>query len=72
MCHVNVLKLYVSREEDSESKSSVVASVVVLSNDGPDEDGLNLQCPLVTSGRLNNSKVLQDLNSDLLHLSDDQ
>lgn len=75
LCHVNMLKLYVSREEDPESKSSViapVASVVVTSGSGPDEDGLNLQSPLASSGRLNNSKILENLNSHLLHLSDNQ
>ncbi len=70
-----MLKLYASREEDSESRSSViipVASVGVTSDGGPDEDGLTLQSPLVSSGRLNNSKVLEDLNTHLLHLSGDQ
>ncbi len=74
LCHINMLKLYASREEDSESRSSAIIPVasVVTSEGGPDEDGLTLQSPLVSSGRLNNSKVLEDLNSHLLHLSDDQ
>ncbi|GAA6103385.1 uncharacterized protein LOC114796860, partial [Tachysurus ichikawai] len=44
VCHVNMLKLYVSREEDLESKSSgiiPVASVVIVSDSSVDEDGLS-------------------------------
>ncbi len=75
LCHINMLKLYVSREEDGESKSSVitpVASAVALLDNDADEDGLNLRSTLVSGGKLNNSKVLENLNDYLVHLSDPQ
>ncbi len=53
LCHINMLKLYVSREEDGESKSSVitpVASAVALLDNDADEDGLNLRSTLVSGG----------------------
>jgi hypothetical protein len=75
VCHVNMLKLYVNRGEDVESKCSVitpVASIMVASDSDIDADGLNLQSTLVLAGRLNNSKILENLNSQLVHLSDPQ
>jgi len=75
VCHVNMLKLYVSRGEDMESKSSVitpVASIVIASNSDVDEDGLKLQSTLMLGGRLDNSTILGNLNSHLSHLSDGQ
>lgn len=75
VCHVNMLKLYVNRGEDIESKCSAitpVASIVVASDSDIDADGLNLQSSLVLAGRLNNSKVLENLNSQLVHLCDPQ
>lgn len=70
MCHVNLLKLYVSRgEEIKELKSSVitpVVSIVIASDSDVDEDGLNLQSTLMLRGRLNNSMILENLNSHLI------
>lgn len=70
MCHVNLLKLYVSRgEEIKELKSSVitpVVSIVIASDSDVDEDGLNLQSTLMLGGRLNNSMILENLNSHLI------
>lgn len=70
MCHVNLLKLYVSRgEEIKELKSSVITPVVLIviaSDSDVDEDGLNLQSTLMLGGRLNNSMILENLNSHLI------
>lgn len=72
-----MLKLYVSHEEDLESKSSgiiPVASVVTVSDSDVDvdEDGLSLHNTLISGGRLKNSKILECLRSHLIHLSDPQ
>lgn len=75
VCHVNMLKLYVGREEGEESKSSViipVALAVSVSDSDVDEDGLSLHNTLVSGDKLNNSMVLENLNSQLVHLSDPQ
>lgn len=75
MCHVNMLKLYVSREENEESKSFIifpVASAVSVSDSDVDEDGLSLHNTLVSGDKMNNSMVLENLNSHLVHLSDPQ
>lgn len=75
VCHVNMLKLYVSREEELESKSSgitPVASVEIVSDSDVDEDRLSLHNTLISGGRLNNSKILESLSSHLIHLSDPQ
>lgn len=74
VCHINMLKHYVSREDDLESKSSVIApvAVVITSDSGSDEDGLSMLKSLISCGKLNNSQALSVLKSQLLHLSDIQ
>ncbi len=72
VCHINMLKLYVTR--DHKMKCSVVpaAPVSVMSApvlDCPDTDGLTMRSGSVTGARLQNSEILKDLKSHLLYLS---
>ncbi len=73
VCHINMLKRYVARGKGEESKSSVVpvaSSAMVLPT--TNDDGLCLRSMPASGVRLNNSEVLLDLNSHLLHLTEDQ
>lgn len=76
VCHINMIKRYVVRGKEQESKSSIIPSasisVVSLSCTDEDNDELCLRSMPTSSVRLNNSEVLSDLNSYLLHLSDVQ
>ncbi|KAL0153020.1 hypothetical protein M9458_051619 [Cirrhinus mrigala] len=76
VCHINMIKRYVVRGKEQESKSSIIPSasisVVPLSCTDEDNDELCLRSMPTSSVRLNNSEVLSDLNSYLLHLSDVQ
>lgn len=73
VCHINMLKRYVVRDEQKELNSSIVPvaslSVVSLCRD---EDGLNLRSMPMSDVRLNNSETLAALNSHLCHLSANQ
>lgn len=72
VCHINMLKLYVTRDDDKESNNPLVpvASVSVSRTYCPDEDGLTLRDIPVTCVRLQNSQILADLESFLSYLPD--
>ncbi len=74
VCHINMLKRYVARGKREESKSSVVpvASSAMVSPTSMNDDGLCLRSMPGSGVRLNNSEILSDLNSHLLHLTEDQ
>ncbi len=74
VCHINMLKRYIARGKGEESKSSVVpvASSALVLPTSTNEDGLYLRSMPTSGVRLNNSEILSDLNSHLLHLTEDQ
>ncbi len=53
-------------------QKALLSILSAISDNDSDEDGLNLRRALVSGGKLNNSKVLDNLNSYLVHLSDPQ
>ncbi len=70
ICHINMLKLYVSRPDSKDSPSSsmltpaAVTSVnVVASEYSPCEDDLHLGSACLSGARLQNSKALVTLHS---------
>lgn len=73
VCHVNILKSYISRNENVEVPAvTSVSTAVVLSADCSEEDALvaiNIQS---LSARLQNSVILRDLNGHLSHLTEEQ
>ncbi len=76
ICHINMLKLYVSPPDSKDSASSsvlapaAVTSVnVVASEYSPCEDNLHLGNACLSGARLQNSKALVTLHSKLSHLS---
>lgn len=74
VCHINMLKPYVSRDaEVVESDVPVSAAVCapVLSSYSPEEDGLSFRDVPVSSPRLKNSELLTDLPTFLSGLPDD-
>ncbi|KAL2085082.1 hypothetical protein ACEWY4_018402 [Coilia grayii] len=70
VCHLNMLKPYVSRESEVNVCPVSVGSVTpVLPSYCPEEDGLCFRDVPVSSPRLQNSEALKDLPSFLAHLS---
>ncbi len=76
ICHINMLKLYISRPDSKYSASSLVltpAAVtsvnVVASECSPCEDDLHLGSARLSGARLQNSEALVTLHSKLSHLS---
>ncbi|XP_028847201.1 uncharacterized protein LOC114796860 [Denticeps clupeoides] len=78
VCHVNMLKKYVMRDSDA-TQDNVdppgkgaavlsVASMPLLDAYSPEEDGLYLGNVPVSSPRLHNSVILQNLDAHLSHL----
>uniref|UniRef100_A0AAY4AYL3 Gypsy retrotransposon integrase-like protein 1 n=1 Tax=Denticeps clupeoides TaxID=299321 RepID=A0AAY4AYL3_9TELE len=78
VCHVNMLKKYVMRDSDA-TQDNVdppgkgaavlsVASMPLLDAYSPEEDGLHLGNVPVSSPRLHNSVILQNLDAHLSHL----
>ncbi|KAI2644688.1 Retrovirus-related Pol polyprotein from transposon 17.6 [Labeo rohita] len=79
VCHVNRLKAYVERDpsgrlqdESVSPPASSVATVGIVSNYSLEEDGLMRKDVPVSSTRLQNSAILQDLQTFLSHLSSEQ
>ncbi len=73
VCHINMLKRYIAQGKGEESKSSVfpVACSVLVLPTSMNEDGIYLWSMPTSGFRLNNSEILSDLNSHLLHLTED-
>ncbi len=76
ICHINMLKLYISRPDSKYSASSLVltpAAVtsvnVVASECSPCEDDLHLGSARLSGACLQNSEALVTLHSKLSHLS---
>lgn len=71
VCHVNMLKTYVDRN-NSVSSPLVVAPMALVSvvTYSPSDDGLDDRRSSVSSVRLRNSEILTDLDTHLVHLSD--
>ncbi len=76
ICHINMLKLYISRPDSKYSASSLVltpAAVtsvnVVASECSPCEDDLHLGSGRLSGACLQNSEALVTLHSKLSHLS---
>ncbi|KAK0155661.1 Retrovirus-related Pol polyprotein from transposon 412 [Merluccius polli] len=75
VCHINMLKRYVSRESPpdetnvSECPVSVASVAPVVSSYSPEEDGLTFRDVPVSSPRLQNTQILNDLDHFLSHLS---
>ena len=79
VCHINMLKAYISRSDNESSSSSSlvipVASVsldVSLSEYSPELDGLNQGSTSLSIPRLPNSETLLTLPSKLVHLSNSE
>lgn len=70
VCHINMLKSYMTRDEVRKFNSPVASVASVHSTYCPDEDGLTLRNIPVTGMRLQNSQILADLESFLSYLSD--
>lgn len=71
VCHVNMLKTYVSRH-DSVKMSPVVTvapAVESLAEYSPESDDLMMNSAAFTTARLSNSETLSNLSSKLSHLS---
>lgn len=71
VCHINMLKAYVSRngENNQCDPVSVAPVCAVTSPYCPEEDGLTLRDVPVTCARLPNSEILRDLDTFLSDLS---
>ncbi len=76
ICHINMLKLYISRPDSKYSASSLVLTPtavtsvnVVASECSPCEDDLHLGSARLSGARLQNSEALVTLHSKLSHLS---
>lgn len=72
VCHLNMLKRYVERENDVDSSPvALVASVSVAQPSySPQDDGLDDRHGTVSCARLRNSEILKNLDGYLKHLSD--
>ena len=72
VCHINMLKPYVSRELETASVCPVlvVSAAPVVSSYSPEEDGLSFRDVSVSCPRLQNSEILKNLPRFLAHLSD--
>lgn len=71
VCHINMLKSYVARDVPVSNplpNPVPVASVVPLSLNSPEEDGLTVGDAQTPCVRLQNSAVLDDLSAHLAHL----
>ncbi len=71
VCHINMLKAYVSRSDSDVNKSVVtIAPVTVsLSEYSPESDSLRMNSASFLSARLPNFETLLHLSEKLLHLS---
>jgi len=74
MCHINLLKLYVSRPNSKDSANSPVSTPAAVTSVVPSEyspcmDGLRLGSACLSGARLQNSEALVTLSSKLSHLS---
>ncbi|KAL0153990.1 hypothetical protein M9458_050705, partial [Cirrhinus mrigala] len=76
VCHINMLKLYVSRPDTKDSAppsvltpAAVTSVDVVASEYSPCVDGLHLGSACLSGARLQNSEALVTLHSKLSHLS---
>ena len=74
VCHVNMLKSFISKEPEPETESvcpmPVASAAPVVSSYSPEEDGLSFRDVPVLCPRLPNSRILEDLPCFLSHLSD--
>lgn len=72
VCHINMLKAYVSRSESKDVNmpvATVVPVTVPLSEYSPESDDLKMNSASFLSARLPNSETLSNLSGKLLHLS---
>lgn len=72
VCHINMLKSYVDRNESSVSSpqvSPVAAAAVVSSPYNPSDDELDDRRSSASCARLRNSEILGNLDAHLTHLS---
>ena len=73
LCHINMLKRYVSRQSETEAGERPVPVAFVtpaVLRYSPEEDGLTFRDVPVSSPRLQNSENLKILGTFLSHLSD--
>lgn len=70
MCHINMLKLYKSRLTERCDENSSAVPVLAVTSYIHEEDGLNLHDNIGFEVRLQNSKVLKELNDFLSYLAD--
>ncbi len=70
VCHINMLKAFVSRSDYKVSMpvATVVPVTVSLSEYSPESDGLKMNSALFLSARLPNSETLLNLSEKLSHL----
>ncbi len=70
VCHINMLKAYVSRSDSKVSMpvATVVPVTVSLSEYSPESNGLKMNSTLFLSTRLPNSETLLNLSEKLSHL----
>ncbi len=71
VCHINMLKAYVSRSDSDVSMpvATVVPVTVSLSECSPESDGLKMNSALFLSASLPNSETLLNLAENLSHLA---
>ncbi|XP_026109534.1 uncharacterized protein LOC113081799 [Carassius auratus] len=75
VCHLNMLKAYVTKETSKacvDTVTSVVAATVLSAAYSPVEDNLIVHEDRMSCTRLDNSAVLNDLDAYLAHLPNDQ
>lgn len=72
VCHVNMLKLYHTRQQEEKSSPAVVLPLSVVCSSSKDDDGLVLRNAPQQCAKLSNSEMLADLPVQLSHLDDEQ
>lgn len=72
VCHVNMLKAYTIRNVNPDVPVKPVSAAVVLPTECLEEDGLIAKDAQTLCARLQNSVILSDLRSYLIHLTEEQ